>query len=369
MPGLLACVLLLAGCAGAVAADGQPGCGHVTASGTAAVFFVNSAGGTSACGYSYTGKPAGRQLTYPRCMEACAVPWPSPDGHYTLTGFTVTDTASGRVVTQLSDDVADYVWASDSRHLCGVLGGPATPVVLVVAGLGGRPEQVTLAPLFTRVRYSGTDLVVCDPRHARAVLQANYHHVTGVAVVSLSDGAVLDEHDFLDNSGVFPAPGTLLVTGVVASPDGRYLAVLNSIQPDPGSPPATVTMPGQPAEASPTGPGPPVPAYLDVFDVAHPGRPVARLAGAQNVAFSGDGALLAEQVPRTRGGEASRIVRWRDGQIIWAGSGALAGAASSPGVPAIVIETYLPGRPGDQILLVQPDGQSVPVTNGQLASP
>jgi hypothetical protein len=103
---------MLAGCGGAGAVhqvSPEPGCGHVTAGGKAAVFFMTSAGGTSACGYTYAGKPAGRLLTYPQCMEACAEPWPSPDGHYTLSGFTVTDTASGHVVARLPADVADYV--------------------------------------------------------------------------------------------------------------------------------------------------------------------------------------------------------------------------------------------------------------------
>jgi len=378
MPVLVACVLMLAGCAGAGVVQGQPGCGHVTADEKAAVFFVTPAGGTLACGYTYAGTPAGRSLTYPRCMEACAVPWPSPDGHYALSGFTVTDTASGRVAARLADDVAGYVWASDSGHLCGVLGGgPAVPVVVVVAGLTGRPEQVPLAPLFARVRYSGIDLVVCDPRHARAVLEANYQHVTAVAVVSLSDGAVLAERDFPDTSSVFPAPGTPMVTAVDASADGRYLAVLHSIQPassppSPGSAPTAVTSPGQPAMtagAPPAGPGLPVPAYVDVFDTGHPGRPIARLAGAQTAAFSGDGTLLAEQVSQAHGGEVTRVVRWSDGQVIWQGSETLAGAASSPGAPVIAIQAYRPGWSSDQIVLVRPDGRSVLVAAGQLAGP
>src|SRR5258708_10028295 len=169
----------------------------------------------------------------PPCVEEapCAEPGPAPDGHYTLSGFTVTDTASGHVVAQLPGDVADYVWASDSRHLCGVLGGPAVPVVLVVAGLGGRPEQVTLAPLFTGVRYSNTGLVVCDPRHARAVLQASYLDVTAVGVVSLSNGAVLAEYDFPETGSGFPDPGTPAVTGGVAPADGRYLPFRHPLVP------------------------------------------------------------------------------------------------------------------------------------------
>jgi hypothetical protein len=307
-------------------------------------------------------------------VEACVVPWPSPDGHYELTGFTVTDTASGRVVARLPDDVLDYVWASDSRHLCGVVGGPAVPVVLVVAGLGGRPEQVTLAPLFTRVRYSNINLVVCDPQHARAVLQASYQHVTAVAVVSLSDGAVLAEYDFPDTSGGFPDRSTPVVTGVVASANGRYLAVLHSIQPAYSPPsrdssPTAVTTPGQTVEASPAGPAPPVPAYFDVFDLDHPGRTIARLAGAQAAAFSGDGTLLAEQVPRAHGGEVTQVVRWSDGQIIWQSNETLAGGVSSPGVPVIAIATYQPGWSSNQIVLVRPDGQSIPVADGQLAGP
>ena len=378
-PGLVACVLMLAGCGGAGVVQGrvspEPGCGHVTADGKAAVFFVTSAGGTSACGYTYAGKPAGRLLTYPQCMEACAEPWPSPDGHYTLSGFTVTDTASGHVVAQVPDDVADYVWASDSRHLCGALSGPAVPGVLVIAGLGGRPEQVKLAPLFTGVRYSNTGLVVCDPRHARAVLQASYWDVTAVAVVSLSNGAVLAGYDFPETGSGFPGPGTPVVTGVVASAGGRYLAMLHAIvpasgSPGPDSPSAAVTTPGQPAAPSPTGgSAPPIPAYLDIFDLDHPGRPIARLAGAQTAAFSGDGTLLAEQVPRTYGGQVTRVVRWPDGQIIWQSNETLAGEASSPGVPVIAIATYRPGRPGDQIVLIRPDGQSIPVADGQLAGP
>ena len=379
MPGLVGCVLMLAGCGGAGVVQGQPDCGHVTADGKAAVFFVNPGAATGACGYTYAGKPAGRLLTYPPCVEACVVPWPSPDGHYALGEFMVTDTASGRVVARLPDDVAGYVWASDSRHLCGVLGGPAVPVVLVVAGLGGRPERVTLAPLFTGVRYSNTGLVVCDPRHARAVLQASYWDVTAVALVSLSNGAVLAEYDFPETGSGFPDPGTPVVTGVVASADGRYLAMLHAIvpasgSPGPDSPSAALTTPGQPAAPvvtpSPTGgSAPPIPTYLNIFDLDHPGRPIARLAGAQTVAFSGDGALLAEQVPRAYGGEVTRVVRWSDGQIIWQSSETLAGEASSPGGPAIAIATYQPGRPGDQIVLVRPDGQSIPVADGQLAGP
>jgi hypothetical protein len=373
VPGLVACVLVLAGCAGAGVMQGQPDCEHVTTGAKAAVFFVNPGAGTGACGYTYAGKAAGRLLTYPPCggEAPCVVPGPSPDGHYALGEFTVTDTASGRVVARLPGDVAGYVWASDSRHLCGVLGGPAVPVVLVVAGLGGQPEQVTLAPLFTRVRYSGIDLVVCDPQHARAVLQASYQHVTAVAVVSLSDGAVLAEHDFPDTGGGFPDRSTPVVTEVDASADGRYLAVLHSIQPasgspGPGSPP---TVPAAPTEASPTGPALPIPAYLDVFDTNHPGRPIARLAAAQTVAFSGDGTLLAEQVPRTHGGEVTQVARWSDGQIIWQSNGTLAGAVSSPGVPVIAIATYQPGWSSNQIVLVRPDGQSIPVADGQLAGP
>ncbi|HEX8005101.1 MAG TPA: hypothetical protein VF482_01585 [Trebonia sp.] len=340
------------------------------------MFFVTPAGGTGACGYTYAGKPAGRLLTYPRCMEACFVPRPSPDGHYTLSGFTVTDTASGRVIAQLPDDAADYVWASDSRHLCGMLGGgPPVPIVLVVAGLGGRPEQVTLAPVFTRVRYSGIDLVVCDPQHARAVLQASYQHVTAIAVVSLSDGAVLAEHDFPDTSGGFPVRSTPVVTGATASAGGRYFAVLHAIQPaysppSPDSSPTAVPTPGQPVEVSPAaGPAPPVPAYIDVFDLDHPGRPIARIADAQTIAFSGDGTLLAEQIPRTHGGEVTRVVRWPDGKIIWQRNETLAGEVSSPGMPVIAIATYRPGWPSDQIVLVRPDGRSTPVTDGQLAGP
>lgn len=377
IPGLVACVLMLAGCAGAGVVRGQaspkPDCGHVTASGKAAVFFMRSADGTGACGYTYAGKPTGRLLTYPWCMEACAEPRPSPDGHYTLSMFTVTDTASGRVVAQLPDDATGYGWASDSRHLCGMLSGPAVPVTLVVAALGGRPKQVTLAPLFTKVRYSNADLVVCDPRHARAVLQASYQHVIAVAVVSLSDGAVLAEHDFPDTSGGFPDRSTPVVTGVVVSADGRYLAVLHAIQPafsppSPDSSPVAVTTPGQPVAVSPAaGPAAPVPTYFDVFDLDHPGRPIARLADAQPAAFSGDGALLAEQVPRTHGGEAARVVRWSDGRIIWQSNETLAGEATSPGVPIIAIETYRPGRTSDRIVLLHPDGQSIPLADGRLA--
>jgi hypothetical protein len=369
---------MLAACGGTGVSPGDASCGHVAAGGKAAVFFVHSAGGAGACGYTYTGKPAGRLLTYPQCMETCVEPWPSPDGHYTLGGFTVTDTASGHVVAQLSDDVADYVWATDSRHLCGVLSGPAVPVVLVVAALGGRPQQLTLAPLFTRLRYSNIDLVVCDPAHARAVLEASYQDVTAFAVVSLNNGAVLAEHDFPDaGSGLPPVPGAPVVTAVVPSADGRYLAVLHSVtgapgSPGPGSSPAAVTTPGQPAavSASPTaGSGPPVPAYLDVFDLDHPGRPIARLAGAQAVAFSGDGTLLAEELPRANAGDATQVVRWPDGQVIWRSSETLAGEASSPGVPDIAIETSRPGRPSDQVVLIRPDGQSILVADGQLAGP
>lgn len=92
-----------------------------------------------------------------------------------------------------------------------------------------------------------------------------------------------------------------MVTAVIPSADGRYLAVLHAVQPVPGPPgpgssQAAVTAPGQPS-ASPSGPGLPIPAYLDIFDVEHPARPAARLTGAQTAVFSGDGAPLAEQVP------------------------------------------------------------------------
>lgn len=188
---------------------------------------------------------------------------------------------------------------------------------------------------------------------------------------------VLAEHDFPDTGSGFPDRSTPVVTEVDASADGRYLAVLHSIQPasgspGPGSSPTVVTQPSQPAaptEATPTGPALPIPAYLDVFDINHPGRPIARLAAAQTVAFSGDGALLAEQVPRTHGGDVTRVVRWSDGQIIWQSNGTLAGAVSSPGVPVIAIATYQPGWSSNQIVLVRPDGQSIPVADGQLAGP
>lgn len=412
--GVLAVVLMLAGCAGGGAARGQaglgPDCGHPAMSPNAPGFFVTRAGAPGACGFTYGGEPSGRMLKYTPCLEACAQPRPSPDGHFTLTGFMVTDTASGRVVGQVPDDVLDSVWATDSRHLCGVRGGPAVPVVLEISALRGRPKQVRLAPLFTSVPHSNTALIVCDPRHARAVLQASYQHVTAVAVVSLSNGALLAEHDFPDTSGGFPEHSTPVVTAVSASADGRYLAVLHAIQPgfsppDPGTSPAAMPTtaqpalaatpgkpaaratpgqraagatprkpaatptPGQPAVTSPVGPPPPVPAYMDVFDIAHPGQPVTRLAGAQAATFSGDGALLAEQVPRAHGGDVTRVVRWSDGKIIWQSTETMAGEATSPGVPVIAVETYQPGRPADQIVLLRPDGRTIPVAAGRLAVP
>jgi hypothetical protein len=195
-------------------------------------------------------------------------------------------------------------------------------------------------------------------------------------VVSLSDGAVLAEHDFPDTSGGFPVRSTPVITGATASADGRYLAVLHAIQPaysppSPDSSPAAVPTPGQPVEVSPAGPAPvpPVPAYIDVFDLDHPGRPIAHLADAQSIAFSGDGTLLAEQVPRAHGGEVTRVMRWPDGKIIWQNNGTLAGEVSSPGVPVIAIAIYRPGQPSNQIVLVRSDGQSTPVTDGQLAGP
>ena len=373
-------VLLLAGCGSVQGKAGAgAGCGQLTNAGErAAAFFVMSPGGRSACGYTYAGKPTGRVLAYPPCTEVCTELWPSPDGHYALDGLMVTDTASGRVVARLSDDAAGYgyAWAPDSRHLCGLLGGGSS-LAVVVASIGGRPEQVKLAPVFTSVRYSALGMVMCDPRHERAVLQTSFQHVTSVAVVSLGDGAVLAEDDFADTGPGFPQHSTPVVTGVVASSDGRYLAVLHAIQGAPGSSgpsssPATSSTPSQPGAvaASPTGGLPlPVPSYLEVFDIDHPGRPIARLAGALDAAFSGDGLLLAERVPQANGSEASRVVRWSDGRVIWHSSETLDGEASAPGIPGIALETYQAGQPTNQIVLIRPDGQSIPVTAGQLAVP
>jgi hypothetical protein len=285
------------------------------------------------------------------------------------------------VVARLPDDVDGYTWTPDGRQLCGVLAGAPAPVVLVVAGLDGRPEQLRLAPLFTGVRYSNIGLLACDPRHARAVLQTSYQHVTSVAVVSLSDGAVLAEHDFADTGPGFPDRATPVVSGVVASPDGRYLAVLHAIAEPPGAeppgaPPAaaataasTAGPPGAVATVPTGGLAAPVPAYLDVFDIGHPALPVARLAGAQSAAFSGDGSLLAEQLPQAHGGAVSRVVRWSDGRVVWRSSATLAGEAGSPGVHRIALETYQPGQPSDQIVLVGADGQAIPVAAGWLAVP
>jgi hypothetical protein len=89
----------------------------------------------------------------------------------------------------------------------------------------------------------------------------------------------------------------------------------------------------------------------------------------QTAAFSGDGSLLAEQLPAAGGGTVTRVVRWSDGRVIWQASGTLAGAASSPGVPAIAIAAYQPGWSSDQIVLVRPDGLAIPVAAGQLAGP
>ncbi|WP_222849297.1 hypothetical protein [Trebonia kvetii] len=342
------------------------------------MFFVSSPGATGACGYTYAGKPSGRVLTYPPCTEVCTEPWPSPDGHYTLGGLTVTDTASGHAVARLSDDAAyGYVWGSDSRHLCGLLNGPDRSLVAMVASIGGRPEQVKLAPVFTRVRYSDLNLVMCDPRHERAVLQTSYQHVTAIAVVSLGDGAIVAEHDFPDTGPGFPEHSTPVVTGVAVSPDGRYLAVLHAIQGAPGSPgppssPTGASPPSRPrvVAASPTGGlPPPIPAYLDLFDIEHPGPPIARLAGALDAAFSGDGTLLAERVPQANGSEASQVVRWSDQQVIWHGSETLSGEASAPGVPDIALQIYQPGQPSNQIVLIRPDEQPIPVAAGQLTVP
>ncbi len=65
----------------------------------------------------------------------------------------------------------------------------------------------------------------------------------------------------------------------------------------------------------------------------------------------------------------TRVVRWSDGQIIWRSNETLAGEVSSPGVPVIAIAIYQPGWSSNQIVLVRPDGQSIPVADGQLAGP
>jgi hypothetical protein len=106
-----------------------------------------------------------------------------------------------------------------------------------------------------------------------------------------------------------------------------------------------------------------------VFDIEYLGRPVARLAGALDAAFSGDGTLLAERMPQADGSEAIRVVRWSRGQVIWHSSETLSGEASAPGVPGIAVQTYEPGQPSNQILVIQPDGQSIPVAAGQLTVP
>lgn len=327
---VLAAVLMAAGCTGAGRGGvrAQPDCGHPVVSQNAPVFFVTLAGETGACGYTYRGKPAGRLLKSTPCIEACAVPRPSLDGHFTLSGFAVSDTASGRVVARMPDDVLDLIWAPDGRHLCGVQGGPALPVVLVIAGLDGRLRKVTLAKLFTG-GFSNIDVITCDPQHSRAVLQASYQQASSVAMVSLTNGAMLAEHHFPD-----------AVTQVIPSANARYIAVQHVIQ-----------------SAS----GAPAPTYVDVFDVDHPSRLITRLRGVQATAFSGDGTLLAVQVPHM-----TRVVRWSDGNVIWQGTGTPAAEASAPGVPVIAIETYRPGRPADQIVLVRPDGRLIRLADGQL---
>ena len=123
--------------------------------------------------------------------------------------------------------------------------------------------------------------------------------------------------------------------------------------------------------ASPTGGlPPPIPAYLDLFDIEHPGPPIARLAGALDAAFSGDGTLLAERVPKANGSEASQVVRWSDQQVIWHGGGTLSGrgqrARRAGHRPA-----DLPAGPAEQPDRSDPAGRAapIPVTHGQLTVP
>jgi hypothetical protein len=234
----------------------------------------------------------------------------NPAANLFATPTKITDREDRVVSTGDFGLVVTGAWADDGTSFCqmapfdaNAVSPPAditAPSTLQLVKLGLPPRnvvQVGSVGDYPRV-------IACGVREDRAVvIKVGVHGaVTGYWVVELSTGKIVWTRQFEGQTA-------LLIGNVVASPDGQYVA--ENTQDQGGS--ATI--------------------------YGRDGAMLARLAGIVE-AFSWDGSLVVTDRGKGSGGPV-RLVRWRDGTVLWNG----------PSSDGFYLERVLP----------EPDGTSLAI--------
>lgn len=206
---------------------------------------------------------------------------------------------SGRVLATIPPGW--FAWADDGQHLCLII--PGNPAALEVVAPGSPPRNVT------RIQNTEATMQVaaCSLQSDRAVVVQGAQY----RVIQLSTGKVLWSHRFNVGSG-----------SVVVSPDGQYIAE------DAGGTTSATNPRTTNFQTTIVGPDGSTVAHMPVWVAA----------------FSGDGSLVV-----TAAGNASepvRVVRWRDGGIVWSAPDGfvLRWVAAEPGGTSIAIEAVALAR-------------------------
>jgi len=238
----------------------------------------NAAAASGLNGIDWTGKQV-KTLKYVGTVQ-------SPDGRRIYnSGTPSTDIYD--VDGNRAGSIASYspsMWADDSRQFCGITyKTPSVPRNLVTMPLDGSVHVV--API-SLTDVPGTmpqevSLAACSDLAGRAiVVGAANGHVSSMAMISLTDGSVIYQTRYPN-----------LLTHLVASHDGRYLAEQLA-----GSANGTSTT---------------------LIRELPAGTVVGQVTGITVQGFSWDGTLVAGGMQGNSGLTGAEVIRWQDRQVLW----------------------------------------------------
>lgn len=310
-----------------------------------AVYFRDPANRNQLLAYSWSGQLVGKLLLeadQPTGVEQ------SPDGtRLLITGATLK--SGGTLIAKAPDGQ----WADDSNHLClfadaegrtsgfnqlGALSGSPTPAWLYEATVPpqspGSPSSASLG------MHGGPVLLACSAKQDRAVVAEEFvAQMSGLQAMALSNGAVAYRLQPGSQAPPFDA---------VASSDGRYIAVGNTLRMWSGS--------GN------------LFAVVDTMS----GKSVATVKGSGIVAFSSDDSRVI--TIQYLGGSSStgtyRLIDWRSGAVLWTATGGPGTVRTLPGSGDFMVglRHYVPSPdrengldPREEVIVVHKDGSSATI--------
>ncbi|MFI5283020.1 MAG: hypothetical protein ACHQ0J_07810 [Candidatus Dormibacterales bacterium] len=299
-------------------------------------------------GYDWTGKPRGTVKAEPSTSLT-----QSPDGSLFVTGLGPKGGGQG-YLDRLAQPMAgpgnppntvNAIWADDSVHMCMVTLDQQTYAWgFSVQQPGEAARQITVIAQDQGIGQSGISPVSCSFKSNTAILlRTSIAWPHELWVVRTSDGTVLAHHVYASAS----------LAGVIATPDGAYVAESSSQSQSPNAPGASNTTIRRASD----------------WSVA-----AALTSTYQILGFSGDDsmALVLTQPPTETVQSHLEVIDWRNGVVVWRHDGpdGVYRILGQPEGSSFAVAMGSPTPTGNLtltgILIVYGDGTTVALPSGEL---